>query len=286
MIQTLQTRVSPWMDHLKYSTKLVGSHFLRNFRAKVAIDFDAGEYRVKTAQTSFEVERALRLRYSIFLRELQGKRLPFALDVDRHDFECDHLLIIRQSTGEVVGTYRLLCSLFVDRFYSEGEFRLAPLLSEPHTKLELGRACIHVEHRNGAVMQLLWRGVTEYMKATQARFLFGCSSVQSLEAEKLQDLLNRLDRFDAFDGVAGIEPTAKYHPDVHGMRFLPPNHHFPALSAEDAPLEIPALIVGYLRAGAKLAALPAIDIDFSCVDLFTVLDFQNMNPAFRRRYFE
>ena len=46
---------------------------------------------------------------------------------------------------------------------------------------EVGRSCVHVDHRNGTVIALLWRGLAdymrrhgfEYMNAAYARRLMG-----------------------------------------------------------------------------------------------------------------
>jgi putative hemolysin len=120
-------------------------------------------------------------------------------------------LIIDKKSGEIVGTYRLICSLFSKRFYSQAEFTLEQVLALPGVKLELGRACIKKEFRNGAVLTLLWRGIIEYMKLTNAKYLFGCASVQTVlphEAAATYEYLlaNQLLRHDL-----DVSPTKKYH---------------------------------------------------------------------------
>jgi putative hemolysin len=47
---------------------------------------------------------------------------------------------------------------------------------------------------------------------------------------------------------------------------------------------IPALLQSYLKAGAKVAASPALDRDFKCVDFFTVLDMESLTQLYERRY--
>ena len=48
--------------------------------------------------------------------------------------------------------------------------------------------------------------------------------------------------------------------------------------------EINSLLGMYLMAGAKLGGQMAYDSEMDCLDLFTVVDFQVMPLAFRRRF--
>ncbi|NLP03545.1 MAG: GNAT family N-acetyltransferase [Fibrobacter sp.] len=78
-----------------------------------------------------------------------------------------------------MGTYRLISSLFHKKFYSSTEFNLDDIINLPGTKLELGRACVHRDFRTGTPIALLWRGITDYIRETGTKYLFGCSSVKT-----------------------------------------------------------------------------------------------------------
>ena len=89
-------------------------------------------------------------------------------DFDHYDGACDHLIVVDQSRPydtQVVGTYRIMTSELAqrDELYSNTEFDLSGL---PDRVLrhgaEVGRACVAKEHRNGRVLQLLWRGIALY----------------------------------------------------------------------------------------------------------------------------
>src|SRR5947199_10424530 len=45
--------------------------------------------------------------------------------------------------------------------------------------IELGRACVHADHRNFNLLHLLWRGIARYAVERKARTLIGCSSISS-----------------------------------------------------------------------------------------------------------
>src|SRR5438046_1350079 len=58
--------------------------------------------------------------------------------------------------------------------------------------IELGRACVHVEHRNFNLLHLLWRGIARYACERNARFLIGCNSLTSqdpMEGVAMYELL-------------------------------------------------------------------------------------------------
>src|SRR5687768_15229227 len=67
-------------------------------------------YSLRLAQTSEDLQAAQRLRYEVFNVELGeglAKSHATGLDEDAYDAYCDHLLVVQEATGEVVGTYRL-----------------------------------------------------------------------------------------------------------------------------------------------------------------------------------
>ena len=83
------------------------------------------------------------------------------------------------STGEIVGTYRLQTGRRAATnigYYSEREFDFSPYEPLRKETIELGRACVHTDHRNFNLLHLLWRGIALYARQRNARFLVGCSS--------------------------------------------------------------------------------------------------------------
>jgi putative hemolysin len=58
--------------------------------------------------------------------------------------------------------------------------------------MEVGRACIHADHRNNRVLFLLWKGLTAFLLYNQLRYLFGCCSLASQNAAEGQQLLAQL----------------------------------------------------------------------------------------------
>jgi putative hemolysin len=258
---------------------------LRSFRPRVPVHVEIRNFIVKTAQNARELEKILHLRYEVFYTEYADRRRLFWIDLDKFDLVCDHLMIIDKKSGNCIGTYRLNCSLFNDHFYSQTEFEMDAVAELEGVKLEIGRACVHKDFRKGIILALLWRGMSEYMKATDTRYLFGCSSIKTtdpLEIAVLNAYLN---------GNYPPPDTCRVRPrEDHELKQLPvymrlAEHLGLEVITEHAERLIPALLSSYLRAGAWVCGDPAVDRDFHCVDFFTLLDREMLKKGLDKRYF-
>jgi len=240
-----------------------------------------GKYEVRFARTAEELDAVLRLRFRVFNLEL-GEGLDASwetgCDVDEFDPVCHHLIVVYRPTGEIVGTYRLQTSAMaaVHRgFYSDGEFVLSDLPEHViRDSVELGRACVVVEHRNTPVLLLLWKGLALYVAHNQARFLFGCCSLTSQDPVEGRAVMDHL--------------VAKGH--VHPELALRPRPglecYGPELVADPGfPVKVPKLFRIYLRHGAKVCGPPAIDRQFKTIDYLVVFDVAAMDPRQVRTFF-
>jgi len=117
-----------------------------------------GTYLARIAQSVAEIQAAQRLRFTVFNLELQEgleESLLTGCDADPFDEVCDHLLVEHLPTGEIVGTYRLQTGSTAAAnigYYSEQEFDFRPFEPIRSELIELGRACVHREHRNLVVL--------------------------------------------------------------------------------------------------------------------------------------
>lgn len=226
-------------------------------------------YTCRLAENEEEVRQAQRLRFQIFnieLKEGLPESFKTGLDVDEFDPICDHLLVIHQESQAIVGTYRLQTGLHAQKnlgYYSAQEFDFRPL--EPYRAeiVELGRACIHAEHRNLLTLGCLWRGIKKYADRYDARYLVGCSSLTSQDEAEGAGAYYILQKH--------LVP-AEFHVD--------PLPHC-ACSLEKLPektVKIPKLLGAYMSIGAKICGAPAIDRTFKTIDFLTWLDL-NRVPA-------
>ena len=132
-----------------------------------------GRYSARFARSPEDLTRIQRLRFEVFNLELkEGLDSSFltGLDQDQFDAHCHHLMVEHRPDGAVVGTYRLQTSEMAAAgigLYTADEFDLSTLpASVLATAAETGRACVAQEHRNGRVLNLLWRGLASYLSTT------------------------------------------------------------------------------------------------------------------------
>lgn len=236
-------------------------------------------YTLKTANHLSELVELFRMRHHIFFNET-GITDDHNLDLDDFDSLCDHLVIRSNTTGEICGTYRMLSSEHTSSFYSEGEFSLDSFKSASGVKLELGRACIHPEHRNGAVIDLLWRGIGEYAKMTNASYLFGCSSVMTVSPVMAKAIFKTMKANSMTSEEFSIRPTSKYRMSFSGIT----GEDF--FEEKFIMSQIPSLLRSYINAGAKVFGKPALDKDFQCIDFLTILNLKELNSSYEKRYFK
>lgn len=257
---------------------------VREFQVKSPLLYETEEYLVKTAEDPQELMRVLELRHEIFVKEWQGRQAFHGMDVDSFDFSGDHLMIVKKSSREVVGTYRLLCSKFTDEFYSESEFDLGHFLGSAGTKLELGRACVRSDYRTGATIDLLWKGLSRYIDATSADYLFGCASLKTIDPALTASVFEYFSQKDLWKADFSIRPVKKY--TFKEFSWTPGDTNQPGLTPQQAKEIIPPLLRSYIHAGAAIYGQPALDKLFQCIDILTILDMSHLNPKFRQRFFQ
>ncbi|MBC8096782.1 MAG: GNAT family N-acetyltransferase [Akkermansiaceae bacterium] len=234
------------------------------------------QYTTRLARNAAEIAAAQSLRFEVFNLELnEGLASSFATgrDEDPFDAVCDHLLVEHRPSGHIVGTYRLQTGLNARShrgYYSEQEFEFAAFEPLRVELIELGRACVHLQHRNLTVLGLLWKGIADYAKERGARYLIGCSSITSQ---------------DPAVGASAYADLCRTHlaPAQWRTRPLPAfDCSLRQLAAE--PVSIPKLLRAYLTLGAKICGPPALDQQFKTIDFLTLIDLPAMPPLARARF--
>src|SRR6266853_1663442 len=236
----------------------------------------ATAYAARLARNASEVRAAQALRFAVFNLELNeglAESLATGLDADPFDQACDHLLVEPVPTGNVVGTYRLQTGPTATRnrgYYSEQEFDFSPFESIRTELIELGRACVHQEHRNLVVLGLLWKGIADYAREHGGRYLCGCSSITSQ---------------DPAVGASAYADLCRKHlaPAQWRTRSLP-DFDCPLNQLTEDPPKIPKLLRAYLSIGAKICGPPALDRHFKTIDFLTLLDLHALPAAVRARF--
>jgi putative hemolysin len=239
-----------------------------------------GAIQVSWAKHLDEVREAQRLRYSVFASEM-GARLSTTVaghDIDLFDDYCEHLLVTDVTTGRVIGTYRVLTPAQAQRAgstYSDTEFDLTRLRDMRQRMVELGRSCVHPDHRHGGVIMALWGALFEFMDRNGLDTMIGCASIPMLH-----------------NGVVSGDVAASIWHQLRQTHLADIQHHVRprlALPVEELdhnlPIEPPALIKGYLRLGAKVLGAPAWDPDFNTADLPMMMRTADLPARYRKHFF-
>jgi putative hemolysin len=261
---------------LSHSLLRQPQYFARPQRPLLAASTQAVEhYSLSLAGDLDELREAQRLRFNVFSDEYQAQietPLP-GVDQDLYDGFCDHLLVRDLQTGEVVGTYRILPPEQAKRigsYYSESEFFMNRLVGLRNQMVELGRSCVHPDHRNGAVIMLLWSGIAQYMRHFGYQHLIGCASVSMRDGGR-----NAAAIWDSLSTRAMAPEELQAYP----------KHALPLERIErETNVQEPPLIKGYVRVGAKVCSAPSWDPDFNTADFLMLLTLSQMNPRYARHF--
>jgi putative hemolysin len=235
-----------------------------------------GHYAARLAGSEQEVRAAQALRFEIFNLELnEGLEQSYAsgLDEDPFDAVCDHLLIEHLPSCQIVGTYRLQTGGNAAAklgYYSAQEFDFQPYEASRGQIIELGRACVHVQHRNLVVLGMLWKGIADYAQQRGGRYLLGCSSITSQDPAVGASAYSELCRKNLASPAWRTQPLPEYDCALNHL-------------AEER-VKIPKLLCAYLSVGAKICGPPALDRSFKTIDFLTLLDLESMPLLVRRRF--
>ncbi|WP_213806823.1 GNAT family N-acyltransferase [Granulicella sp. dw_53] len=254
---------------------LVPGVLLPELQPRQDVRLEMGAYVARLALTEHERAEVYRLRFRIFNLELhEGLMSAYAdgKDQDRYDAICDHLIVEERTTGEIVGTYRIqMGNVAAENFgyYSEQEFCFGPYEGMRRQIVELGRACIHREHRSPEVLHLLWRGIARYALVNGGRYMMGCCSLTSQDPEMGYAVYKSLERYR-------VEPELRTAPTAE--------FEMPEMAGGVDEIKVPKLLRAYLTIGAKICGVPAIDREFGTIDFLTLLDLETLHPRVAARF--
>lgn len=237
------------------------------------------KYSIQIAKNESEIEEALRLRYRVFYKELKREfDSNRAIDHDKFDDQCHHLIVKESETSKLVGTYRLQTYEQASSgagFYSNTFFKMSEL---PEYILkngfEVGRACIEENHRNGRVLFLLWKGFAGYLKHFNKQYLFGSLGIPAQNLREGAAVYNRL----ADRGY------------LHSDYLVRPREPFACNIDEIAKngttkVNTTALLQNYIKIGCKICSKPAYHSELKLLYVMVLLNVKTISPKIRRMFF-
>ena len=241
-------------------------------------------YTLLLSTDPVHIEAAQRLRHEVFTSEPGFAMAPArdGLDADRFDQFCDHLMVREDGSGELVGCYRMLPppgAIAAGSLYTATEFDVRALDALRPSLVEMGRAVVRGDHRNGGVVLLMWAGILAYLDRCGYDYVTGCVSVpvQGSEDEapgsQIRGVRDFVRRRHAAPPEYTVHPFRPVTVDGKGLDDIDP----------PARVAVPPLMRGYLRLGAQVCGEPAQDPDFGVGDFPALLDKRQADTRYLRR---
>jgi len=241
--------------------------------------FFRGRYSVRLARDADDLRAAQALRYRAFIEgrgAAPGGARADGLDADDLDAVCDHMLVEERKTGALVCCFRMMPltdGSQIARSYSARYYDLSALADYPQPMVEMGRFCIHPDHRDPDVLRAAWGAMTGYVDARKVGMLFGCSSFKGTEADAYMDAFALLKE-------RHIAPK-RWLPRVKAPKVF----RFAALlglrrpDMKNAMLHMPPLLRTYLVMGGWVSDHAVIDHDLNTLHVFTGVEIARVPPA-------
>ena len=243
---------------------------------------DTPRYTLLLSTDPALIDAAQRLRHDVFTSE-PGFELAGAIDgrdADRFDEYCDHLLVREDNSGELVGCYRMLPppgAIAAGGLYTATEFDVEGIDPLRPSLVEMGRAVVREDHRNGGVVLLMWAGILAYLDRCGYDYVAGCVSVpvQGCEGDAPGSQIRGVRDFVRRRHAAPytVHPYRPVIIDGSGLDDIDP----------PARVSVPPVMRGYLRLGAQVCGEPAHDPDFGVGDFPALLDKRQADIRYLRR---
>lgn len=233
-------------------------------------DLSKGRYRVRFSQQPKDVRAAQALRYAAFFG-------GHGLDCDAFDVKCQHLLVEKAATGQLVACCRVLPvrPKHIEQSYSARFYDLTALQAFQGAMLEVGRFCVSPDEADADILRMAWAGLTRYVDDNNVKMMFGCASFSGTDATDYHEAFTMLKE-----------------------RHLAPKQWSPQIKAEQvfrfakrvsgpadcrlAMLKMPPLLRTYLMMGGWVSDHAVVDHEMNTLHVFTGLEVAAI-PATRKR---
>lgn len=253
--------------------------------ANPALVAEKAPYLIKFAETEEEVREVQRLRFRVFNEE-QGKGLDSSNQdgIDRDEFDDVSLhLVVRHQEAGAIGTYRVIIghdNSSVESMYSYREFDIRGMENLRASTIEVGRSCVAAGYRNGAVVALLWAGISNLITRSGMRYIAGCPSLEETNPAAGWALYEDFKRRDMLTKKISAEPRPGF------LLPRPPQEEIDAILNDPARMRelCPPLLKGYIRMGCRLCGPPAFDYEFKTIDFLAILDVANLPERYNRHF--
>lgn len=236
-------------------------------------------FSVGFATTQDELNAVYKLRYEDMILEYRNDNVNAdEIDCNEYDSYAQHIIVKDNTTGQVVGYYRMISSDSLTdgkTFVCEEEYNLDHLKQTGDKICEFSRAVVKKEYRGGVVLLLIWKFILQYMLDNGIRYMVGDASFYGTDRDKYIEEISYL--------VHNYSADPSLH--IKSRDILPPMELLPAdkCNSKEVANKLPPLIKAYITLGAKIAPETFTDTAFGSVDVFILVDMQNCNMPYVQR---
>ncbi len=240
-----------------------------------------GRYAARMAETPQDVNRAQALRHLTFRSGTAGRTeagtiAAAALDADRFDDICHHVLVEETRTGTLVCCFRLMPlkgGADIGQSYSAQYYELSALKAFQGPMVEMGRFCLHPDWRDPDILRVAWGAMTRFVDQHGVEMLFGCSSFHGTDAESYMDAFALLkDRHLAPKRWLPRVKAPNVFRFAERLRLRKPD-------PKRAMLGMPPLLRTYLVMGGWVSDHAVVDRDLNTLHVFTGLEIRAIPPS-------
>lgn len=229
-----------------------------------------GRYRAFETRTDRDFARCVALRGMVFPADREA--------ADEYDVRCRHVLIEDVRTGTAVCTFRLMPlanGAEIGASYSARYYELGKLGAFHGKMVELGRFCIHPDHRDADILRLAWGALTRIVDQEGVEMLFGCASFQGTDA------MVHAEAF-AFLNQRHVAPS-RWLPRVKAPRVVALARALTRpLDPRRALAAMPPLLRTYLTMGGWVSDHAVVDDEMGTMHVFTGVEIKAIPPARQR----
>ena len=238
------------------------------------------QFIVGIADNADEIREAQILRYKMLLLEFDETKSEDGIDASEYDNFCDILIVKDTEANKIVGTYRLMTNehlKYKNEFICEDEFDITNLKNSGYNILELGRAVVDKNYRNGLIIKLLWEGIFYYSKLHKIKYMFGTASFHGVDANAYKNSLSKI----YYEQLADKEILCYAKQPCDKLNFLNKEE----IDDKKAHDETPALVRGYFYLGCRVGDGIFFDYSFNSIDILIIFDLENVNKQYAKRFF-
>jgi len=234
-----------------------------------------GPYTVRLAKNEEELKAFKDLRYKYLICGFDpSKYVEGETDENiGYDKTASQLIAIHKNSEtkktEVVGGYVLMRYKTKDDFCKVTmKYDLTQFLKKHMFNfLEISRAVVHPDHRNGGVSRLLFAGIGAYCAAYNLRYAGGTMSFLGLDPDKYIQAASYLYHHYRMDENIMVRPL-----DINGSAYYHKYLPLEKVNRVEAVAQLPGMLKGLIMMGSKVGEGFYIDKDLRVVETFALLD--------------